>query len=122
MRHVKWGKGCVGISSASSDGSASDTRWDRPVWESVQEWKRGNVVHAPDRSYPVGGQAATSAARGTRSASLLDAESHVVGVKNSWVVAYGSYPCDNVQERAQNGGGDDADMGRAVVSFGSCFR
>jgi hypothetical protein len=37
-------------------------------------------------------------------------------------VAYGSYPCDDVQERAQNGGGDDADVGRAVVSFGSCFR
>ena len=37
-------------------------------------------------------------------------------------VAYGSYPCDDVQERAQNGGGDDAEVGRAVVSFGSCFR
>jgi hypothetical protein len=50
------------------------------------------------------------------------AEGHVVGVKNSWIVAYGSCPCDDVQERAQNGGGDDADVGRAVVSFGSCFR
>jgi hypothetical protein len=53
---------------------------------------------------------------------FVGCKGHVVGVKNPWVVAYKSYLCDDVQERAQNGGGDDADVGRVVVSFGSCFR
>ncbi|KAJ7864012.1 hypothetical protein B0H14DRAFT_3443818 [Mycena olivaceomarginata] len=93
------------------DGERGTVVGEEYWWRCDKDPRCRGVVHAPgDRSYPVGGRrAATSAARGTRSTGSLDAEGHVVGVKNSWVVAYGSYPCDDVQERARNGGGDDAD-------------
>jgi hypothetical protein len=60
--------------------------------------------------------------RGTRSTGSLDAEGRVVGIENPWVMAYGSYPCDDGAGASPNSKGDDVDVGRTLVSLGSCFR
>jgi hypothetical protein len=51
------------------------------------------------------------------------AEGRVVGRRReSRIMGYGSHPCGDGAGASSNGWGDDADVGRVLVSLGGCFQ